>query len=741
MTIKFHNKSKEFHLYNEEVSYIIKILKNNQLGHLYYGKKIRDRESFEHLLELKPRAMSVCTFEGDLDFSLEHIKQEYPAYGSGDMRYPAYEIVQKNGSNITCFEYVDHKIYNGKPKLSGLPATYAENNDECTTLEIKLRDKLINVDIILIYTIFENYPVIARSTKFISNNEEGITLNSAMSVSVDLPNSDYEMMELTGAWSRERSVRFRKLEHGIQSIYSMKGCSSNSYNPFIALKEYNANEFNGEVYGFSLVYSGNFLAQIDVDTFDVSRITLGINPNCFKWDMIKGEEFQTPEVVMVYSDKGLNYMSQTYHNLYRTRLARGYWRDKVRPILINNWEATYFDFDEEKILDIAKTAKELGVELFVLDDGWFGRRNNDLSSLGDWYVDYNKLPNGIKGISEKIDDIGLMFGLWFEPEMINKDSDLYRKHPEWVLSTPGRNLSHGRNQFILDFSKEEVIDYIYNMMEKVLTEGKISYVKWDMNRCMSEVFSQNMDASYQGKVMHRYILGVYKLYDKLIKKFPNILFESCASGGARFDPGLLYYAPQCWASDNTDAIERLKIQYGTTMVYPLSSIGAHVSAIPNHQMLRNTPIDTRANVAYFGTFGYELDLNKLSSVEKEKVSNQIKFMKKYRELILNGTFYRLESPFEGNTTAWMVISKDKKEALVGYYRTLQLVNSSYKKIKLKGLDENLKYSVSINNNEVYGDELMNFGLIVSDESSGENKETYDGTNGDYQSRIYVLKSV
>ncbi|MDE6357509.1 MAG: alpha-galactosidase, partial [Eubacteriales bacterium] len=446
-----------------------------------------------------------------------------------------------------------------------------------------------------------------RSARF---SNEKFVLTNAMSFSVDLPDYKYEMIELTGAWSRERNVKTRKLEHGTQGIYSMRGCSSGNYNPFIALKRFNTDEFSGEVYGFSLVYSGNFLAQVDVDTYDVARVTLGINPNNFNWTLNNGEEFQTPEVVSVYSDKGLNKMSQTYHTLYRTRLARGYWRDRERPILVNNWEATYFDFNEEKIISLAEKAKELGIELLVLDDGWFGKRNDDTSSLGDWYVNLEKLPNGISGLSKKITDMGISFGLWIEPEMVNKDSDLYRAHPEYMLATPNRNISHGRNQYILDFSKKEVIDYIYTMLEKVISESKISYIKWDMNRCMSEVFSSGMDSEYQGKVMHKYILGVYDLYERLISKFPEILFESCASGGARFDPGMLYYAPQCWTSDNTDAIERLKIQYGTSMVYPLSSIGSHVSAIPNHQVFRNTPIETRANVAYFGTFGYELDLNK-----------------------------------------------------------------------------------------------------------------------------------
>ncbi|MDO4273780.1 MAG: alpha-galactosidase [Eubacteriales bacterium] len=749
MGIIYHSKSGEFHLFNDEVSYIIIILENGQLGQLYYGERVADRESFGHLLELQARPMAPCTFAGDLAFSMEHIKQEYPSYGHGDMRNPAYEILQKNGSRVSEFVYRGYRIYPGKPVLEGLPATYTEDNCEADTLEIVLQDEVMDTELVLSYTIFKNYAAIARNARFTCQSRNEIILEEAMSASVDLPDRDFEMIELTGAWARERAVKTRRLEHGVQSIYSMRGCSSNNYNPFIALKRPNTDENNGEVYGFSLVYSGNFLAQAEVDTYDVTRVMMGIHPRGFSWTLKEGESFQTPEAVFVYSSKGLNKMSQVYHELYRTRLARGKWRDEVRPILINNWEATYFNFNEDKILTIAEKAKTLGIELFVLDDGWFGKRDDDTSSLGDWYPDLDKLPDGISGIAEKINKLGMKFGLWFEPEMVNKDSDLYRRYPQWLLETPDRQSSHGRNQFVLDFSKSEVVDHIYGMMEKILSEAAVSYVKWDMNRCMTEVYSTGMDAEYQGKVMHRYILGVYDLYDRLTKRFPEVLFESCASGGARFDPGMMYYAPQCWTSDDTDAVERLKIQYGTSMVYPLSSMGAHVSAVPNHQLLRSTPLNTRANVAYFGTFGYELDLNTLTGEEQKEVAEQVAFMKEYRKLIQQGTFYRLVSPFEdnGNVTAWMVVSDDKKEALVGYYRTLQEVNTGYRRLKLRGLDECLSYQVTIKKEITVkdtvthgGDELMHVGLFVSDASSGENHEKYNGSNGDYQSRLYILKA-
>lgn len=736
MPIIYHQSSQTFHLYNDSISYIFKILKNYQLGQLYYGKRVHDKEQFDYLLELFPRPMSPCQFEGDLTFSMEHIKQEYPTYGHGDMRHPAIDITQDNGSHLLEFQYQNHCIIKGKPSLEGLPATYIEDENEATTLIITLYDHVIQCQCQLSYTIYENRPVITRHVKIENQGTHSLTLNQIMSMSLDLPDCDFEMVELTGAWSRERHVKTRQLEHGIQSIYSLRGHSSHHFNPFIALKRKNCDEYHGEVYAFSFVYSGNFLAQVEVDTYDVTRIMMGIHPLGFCWTLAPNESFQTPEVVMVYTPNGLNTMSQTYHQLYQQRLTRGLYRDQVRPILINNWEATYMDFNEEKILSIAKTAKELGIELFVLDDGWFGNRNHDRAGLGDWYPNLEKLPHGIQGLSQKINDLGMQFGLWIEPEMVNKDSNLYHLHPQWVLQTPNRTLSHGRHQYVLDFSNPEVVQYIYQMLYKILSTSHISYIKWDMNRSMSEVYSSCHDHEHQGRVMHEYILGVYHLYDMLTTQFPHILFESCASGGGRFDPGMLYYAPQCWASDNSDAIERLKIQYGTSYVYPLSSIGSHVSAIPNHQVFRNTPLHTRANVAYFGTFGYELDLNELSLKEREEVMQEVQFMKKYRSLFQFGTFYRLRSPFETNETIWMVVSSQKDVAIVGYYRPLQQVNVQYNRVKLLGLDPHKKYHVSIHDIDCYGDELMNIGLLLSDSSSGESKDHI----GDYVSRLYILKA-
>ena len=746
MAIRFHQASKEFHLYNAQISYIIKILENGQLGHVYYGKHITDKNDFGYLVEYASRDMAPYPFEGNSTFSLEHLKQEYPTFGSGDTRYPAFELEREDGSRVVDFKYQGHDIYKGKKALAGLPAVYVEAEDEADTLELILEDKQLHTQLILSYTIFKERPVITKHVRFECSHPEGITLLNCMSGCLDLPDKEYEMVELAGTWSRERHPHIRRLSYGIQSVYSMRGCSSHQFNPFIMLKRRNADEFSGEVMGFSLVYSGDFLAQIEVDNFDVTRVLLGIHPNEFCWELQKGESFQTPEMVMVYSENGMNGMSQVFHELYRTRLARGLWRDRVRPILINNWEATYFDFDEEKILSIAKKAKNIGVELLVLDDGWFGKRNGATCSLGDWYPNLEKLPNGISGLADKVEKLGMKFGLWFEPEMVNKDSDLFRNHPDWVLAHVRRQYCHSRNQYVLDFSKKQVIDYIFEQMKKILTEGSVSYVKWDMNRAFSEVFSNGNSKSWQGKVRHKYILGVYELYERLIKEFPNILFESCASGGARFDPGLLYYAPQAWTSDNTDAIDRIKIQHGTSYVYPISSIGSHVSASPNHQVFRDTPIETRANVAFFGTFGYELDITKLPEEELEKMKEQIVFMKEHRALIQQGVFTRLKSPFEGNDSAWQVSAENQEEALVVYFRTLEPAQGKFERIYLKGLKEQAKYSVQecfgakMDCGVHYGDELMYAGFSVSDCAAGIPGIARQ-QQGDYFSRLFYLKKI
>ncbi|MFP3322418.1 alpha-galactosidase [Planococcus sp. SIMBA_160] len=715
MPILYNDATREFHLQTEKTSYIFSILKNEQLGQLYYGKKLRHRDSFERLFHIEEMPNTACVYEGDLVFSLDILKQEYPAYGTTDFREPAYQVLQQDGSRITNFVYQNHKIYQGKNKLEGLPATYVEDDTEATTLEISLYDEALDMEIQLSYTAFEQLNAITRSARFINHGSKEVNLTRAMSASIDLPDSDFEMVQLSGAWARERHIQNRKLVSGLQSISSTRGTSSAQQNPFLALKRPSTTEHQGEVYGVSLVYSGNFLAQVEVDHYDVARLMVGINPFDFNWLLERGESFQTPEVVMVYSADGLNDLSQTYHKIYRNRLARGTWRDRERPVLINNWEATYFDFDETKILELAKSSKELGVELFVLDDGWFGKRDADTTSLGDWFEDKRKLPSGISRLAKNIVDSGMKFGLWFEPEMVSKVSELYKAHPDWIIHVPNRKSSHGRNQLVLDFSRPEVVDYIHGLVAGVLRDAPISYVKWDMNRYMTEIGSLELPANRQREVAHRYILGVYSLYERLNSEFPDVLFESCAGGGSRFDPGMLHYAPQGWTSDDTDAVERLKIQYGTSMVYPISSMGAHVSAVPNHQVGRITSLKTRADVAYFGAFGYELDVTKMDDDDKAVVAGQIAFYKENRLLIQQGQFYRLASPFaeDGNVTSWMVVSDDQSEAVFGYYQVLAKPNPGYARAFFKGLNPEFEYAIDGIDDTFYGDELMGAGVQLN----------------------------
>ena len=734
MAIIFSGNSMEIHLYNEKISYIIKILGNGQLGNLYFGKRVHHRDDYSYLLEGGCRPLAVYTKENDYFMSPQYTKMEYPDTGRGDFREPAYGILHKNGSRISAFSYKGHKIFQGKKKLKGLPAVYVESEEEAETLEVLMEDEVTKMQMVLSYTIFKDYPVLARSVRYINNGNEVQYLTRALSASIDFPDAEFEMLQLSGAWARERHIKCRKLQQGIQGIGSRRGISSAEHNPFIALKRESTDEFQGEVYAFSLIYSGNHIEQVEVDTNDMTRVLIGIHPDGFCWPLEPEEEFQTPEAVIVYTDKGLNGMSHVFHDLYASRLVRGEWRGKERPVVINNWEATGMHFTEHKLLEIAKTAKEAGVELFVLDDGWFGNREDDRTGLGDWYVtNFEKLPDGIEGLARKIEKLGMKFGLWFEPEMVNKNSNLYRMHPDWILCPPDRIPSPSRNQYVLDFSKEEVVDYIYGMMDALLGKAQVSYIKWDMNRYITECYSRDTSPAGQGKIYHQYILGVYSLYERLIQKYPNVLFESCSSGGARFDPGMLYYAPQAWTSDNTDAYERIKIQYGTSMVYPVSSMGAHVSEVPNQQVGRTTPLETRGNVAMFGAFGYELDLSTLLETEKKQIREQVDFFKQHRRLLQFGRFYRLINPFEEEEAAWMTVSEDRTEAIVGFFCCLKLPNAPWFRLHLHGLAEDKKYII---NNDIhhiyYGSELMYAGLIIHNES-------LCGLKGDFSSAIYFIK--
>ena len=736
--IYISEQEQQFHLTNGEISYIFQVSEDGKLLQLYYGAAVPDRD-YRYLLEMQFRPMTTYRKEEDLLYSLEHLKQEFPEYGTTDFRHPAISLRQENGSRISELVFENYQILDGKKALEGLPATYTEDSAEAKTLLVTLFDPLIEVEVELSYTIFRDWPVLARSSKVTNRDSQTAYLESLASLSLDLPDADYDWLQLSGAWARERHIKTRRLQQGIQSIESARGISSPHHNPFVALKRPESTEFSGTVIGAALVYSGNFLIQAEVDTYDVTRLQLGINPFGFEWKLAPGESLSSPEALLVYSEAGLNGMSQTFHELFRRRLARGYWRERNRPVLINNWEATYFDISQEKLLALAEKAQEAGVELFVLDDGWFSKRTNDRAGLGDWFVNPERLPDGLGALAAKMRSLGLKFGLWFEPEMVSKDSQLYREHPDWLLAAPQRTGRHGRHQFVLDYSRPEVVEAIFEAMSAVIDEAQLDYIKWDMNRPLTDVYSAAWPVDRQGEIFHRYVLGVYQLYDRLTKKYPQLLFESCSSGGGRFDPGLLYYAPQAWTSDDSDAIERLKIQYGTSLLYPLSSMGTHVSITPNHQTRRLTPLKTRGNVAFFGSFGYELDLNRLTAEEAGQVREQIAFYKEHRELLHSGTFYRLRSPFEENQSAWMVVSQDQKQAILGTFKVLNEVNAPYQRLQLQGLREDLLYKLE--GASYTGAELMRVGLVTSDASSGQVlPDSQMEESCDFDSKIWFLKA-
>ncbi|AZB42206.1 alpha-galactosidase [Bacillus sp. FJAT-42376] len=741
MPIHINESSQQFHLTNGTISYIFNVMKNGELGHLYYGKAIRHQSDFSHFQnDHVPTPASCHREKEDPAFSLETMRQEYPGYGTTDFRDPALAIRRESGSSVHRFEYESFQITEGKERIPGMPATFAPAG-EAANLAVVLVDRIAGLKLTLHYTIFEKLPVIARRTVIENIGSENVQLERVMSLSLDLNDRDYTMMHLSGTWSRERHLKERVLESGIQSVASARGASSHHHNPFLALRREETTETQGEAIGFHFIYSGNFLAQAEVDHYDTTRVMIGIHPFQFRWVLHPGETFQSPEAVMTYSDQGLNGLTQSVHDLFRNHLLSPNWRNQERPVLINNWEATYFDFDAEKITKIARQAKDLGIELFVLDDGWFGKRNDDTTSLGDWYVDKTKLPDGIDALSEAIRGEGLQFGLWFEPEMVSEESDLFENHPEWVVHDPDRPKSYGRNQWVLDYTRKEAVDYLYERMSSIIRSAKLRYIKWDMNRNITEAYSASLRKDQQGEFFHRYILGVYDLYERLTSEFPDVLFESCAGGGGRFDAGMLYYAPQAWTSDDTDAAERMKIQYGSSFVYPIYSMGSHVSDIPNHQTLRKTSLKTRGDVAFFGTFGYELDPNRMTEEEKEEVKIQIQQYKIWRALIRDGDFYRLRSPFTSNELIWMVAAKDQSAALAGWYKTLAVPNPKKDQvIRLAGLDPDASYSVEGRSRIYNGDELMRRGLDLSAEFNGANGK-YAHRGGDFQSEVFYLKKI
>jgi alpha-galactosidase len=709
MAIYVNEETLTFHLTNQDVSYLFTVLPTGELAQLYYGKSLRNVDDFRQLFYTEVKDNSCI--EADAALSMDVIRQEYPSFSRSDFRLPAMQLTNDDGSRVSKFTYATYEKMAGKQKLPGLPATYVESSDEADTLMITLTDEVLHATLRLTYTIYKDTPVITRHAAITNHKEVPLVIDQLMSASVDFNHHQFEWLELAGSWARERHIKRTPLHAGIQNIQSTRGASSPQHNPFLALVTPETTEHTGAAYGFSLVYSGNFLAQMEVDHYDTTRVMMGINPFDFSWHLKQDETFTTPEAVMVYSDHGLNKLSQTYHELYRTRLARGVWRDRLRPVLINNWEATYFNFNEAKLLQMAKQAKQLGVDLFVLDDGWFKGRNSDTTSLGDWFVDETKLPNGLSDLSDKIHARGLQFGLWIEPEMVSPTSDLYQAHPDWVVGVTNRPNSPGRNQYVLDFSNDEVVDYIYRLIKMRLREANVDYVKWDMNRFMTEAGSNKLAPDDQASFRHRYILGVYRLYELLTRDFPDVLFESCAAGGARFDPGMLYYAPQAWTSDDTDALERVKIQYGTSLVYPASMMGAHVSAVPNHQTGRVTPLDTRGVVSFSGMLGYELDPSQLTNEETAIIQQQIKTYKQIQPIVQFGKMTRLISPFDDTPHAsWQFISEDKLDVVVTFIQKQAVPNPGFRQLKLADLQPDRRYRLAGTAHIFYGDQLMYHGI-------------------------------
>lgn len=695
MIIKNNNT---FHLQGRNISYIMAVDSFGNLIHIHYGRKLHDKDYDK----TNTKYVNWAAYDEN-NITLENTQQEYPSYGHTDLRNPAYTVKNVDGNSISQLKYKDYTIKeNYIPEIEGMPSLFIENKS-AQTLEITLEDKISGVEVVLSYSVFDDYDVILRNTRIHNISDSTIEIDSAYSANLDIAKGNYDLIYFSGGWGREREFCRSEIQQGAKiDISNARGGSGHTLNPFIMVSEHNADEDKGNVYGFSLIYSGNHSSMIECDQYGNIRVQQGINPFMFKWTLEKGESFVTPQCVMCYSENGIGGLSRELNDVYRTNLCRSKWADKDRPILINNWEATYFDFDEDKLLSIAKRAKEAGVELFVLDDGWFGTRNDDFSGLGDWTVNYDKLPSGIDGLAKKINDIGLKFGLWFEPEMVNPDSDLYRAHPDWAISVPNRISSLSRNQLILDLSRDDVCDYIITAVSDVLKSTNIEYVKWDMNRPMT-------DMPYEG-YNHKYTLGFYKIMDAITGAFPNILFEGCSGGGGRFDAGVLAYMPQIWTSDNSDAAARLKIQYATSMGYPVSAISAHVTAVPNHQNGRITSLKMRADTAYAGVFGYELDITKMSDTELAEIKKQVETDKKLRTLMRTGDFYRILSPYETNYCSWEMVSKDKKEVFFYSAKIFSVANSHDIRIKLKGLDAEAKYMDTVTGEVYGGDELMYYGV-------------------------------
>ncbi len=682
------------------------------LFHNYYGPVIGDVD-MSYLVCPMDRGFSGQPQEiVDRRFSLDTRLLEYSAYGTGDYRDYCLHAVYEDGSHVTDLRFVSYEVKEGKYALEGLPAMY-QGEEKAETLEITLRDEYKNLEVVLYYGVFEDLDVITRACKIVNQSEEQVRLLRAYSMGLDFDNKDMDMLHFYGRHAMERKMERSPLQHGFQGVESRRGYSSHQQNPFVILCKQDANEEYGWCYGASFAYSGNFSIQAEVSQMDLTRLTVGIQDTQFEFHLEPGESFTAPEVILSFSENGLGQLSRNYHKAIRHNLCRGKYKTERRPVLINNWEATYFDFTPEKLVAIAKDAKELGIEMLVMDDGWFGKRDSDYSGLGDWFVNEKKLKGGLKNLVEEVNKAGMKFGIWFEPEMISEDSDLYRAHPDWALTVPGRSFTRARHQLVLDFSREDVRTYIFDRMCEILESANIEYVKWDANRHLTDVWSAKLPADRQGEVFHRYILGLYDFLEKLTQRFPNLLIEGCSGGGGRFDAGMMYYHPQIWCSDDTDAIERLDIQYGTSFGYPISTVGSHVSVCPNHQTGRSVSMKTRGIVAMAGTFGYELDITRLSQEEKDMVKIQVEEFKKYYSLIQQGDYYRLtddgrKSPY----VAWEFAAEDGTEALLNVVTLRVRAYAMPYTVRINGLKPEAVYEVEGTGEKYSGAALINGGYLL-----------------------------
>lgn len=707
--IIFREDTKTFFLNTNNSSYVIKILKDDMLCHWYYGGAIGDDNLDSLNLFVKNEYMQSEEVDKWM-VSKDTAPFEFPVYGNGDFRTPAVILENQHGQRTANPIFKSYKIIKGKEEIEGLPS-FNKNTDNVDTLQITLKDTISNFEILLFYSVFEKEDAITRRAVIRNTSDKPLKLLSAQSLSIDLPPQSLELITLDGAWARERHINRRALTGGTVSIESRRGAIGHQNNPFCALVSPNTTEACGNAYGFALVYSGNYKITAEVDQFGSARLQAGINPFNFCFNLAPGECFNTPEAVSVFSQKGLNGMSQSFHNMCRNYLGKS--SEKIaRPIVINSWEAMYFDMSEQKIKSFIESCKGLGIDTFVLDDGWFGNRDRDDTSLGDWFIDKAKFPNGFGPVVKACKENGMRFGLWFEPEMISRKSQLFEKHPDWCVHVVNKEPTESRQQLVLDMSRPEVVDYIYNQIAEILKSYDITYIKWDMNRNITDAGSATLPAERQGEFHHRYILGVYELMRRLTQGFPKVLFEGCAGGGGRFDFGVLYYMPQIWTSDDTDAMERLKIQYGTSLVYPPSAMSAHVSACPNHQTGRTTEFKTRGDVAQMCNFGYELDVAKLKTSEKIQIKEQISLHRRLEDMIASGTFYRIESPFNSDCCSWQLVAANKKSAFVMYSTQKITPNQTGRFIKLQGLLPDKIYRVSPLSIKLSGKTLMNFGLPI-----------------------------